>query len=100
MRDTHTKEGFNIFKRGHTLVDSYQRFGRPRNPRNAAVIEKVENLIMKDLRFTARETAEQVEICTGSPRAILCNKRKVAAKFVPELLSGKQKNSVFQLHRT
>ncbi|GFY05548.1 hypothetical protein TNCV_4370581 [Trichonephila clavipes] len=47
-----------------------RRSGRPQTIRNAAVVDKVEYLVMEDRRLTVRETAEQVEISTGSPQAI------------------------------
>ncbi|GFU10755.1 nose resistant to fluoxetine protein 6 [Trichonephila clavipes] len=56
---------------GRTSVESDHCSKRPLTTQNAAVFEKVENLTMKDRRLTVRETAELVEISTGSPHAIL-----------------------------
>ena len=75
-------------------MESDQRSGRPQTARNAAVVESVENLIMGDRRLTVRELAEEVEISKDSAHAILrddLNMHRVAAKFVPKLLSAEQK---------
>ncbi|GFW29032.1 hypothetical protein TNCV_2355901 [Trichonephila clavipes] len=55
-----------------TSVEKDQHSERPQTARNALVVEKVENL-MRDRRLTVRNTAEQVEISTDSPYAILCD---------------------------
>jgi len=75
-------------------VESEQRSGRPQTARNAAVVERVENLVRGDRRLTVREIAEEVGISKDSAHEILradLNMRRVAAKFVPKLLSVEQK---------
>ncbi|GFU79130.1 hypothetical protein TNCV_2136531 [Trichonephila clavipes] len=57
---TEIKERFSRFKRGHTPLESGQHFGRPQTTRNAAVVEKVEDLTMKCSPLIVRETAEEV----------------------------------------
>lgn len=97
MGVTQIKECFNRFKTGRTSVESDQRSGRPQTARNAAVVERVENLIMGDRRLTVREIAEEVDISKDSTHAILrddLNMHRVAAKFVPKLLSAEQKCSL------
>ncbi|GFU05781.1 hypothetical protein TNCV_581811 [Trichonephila clavipes] len=73
---------------------------RSQTTRNAAVVEKVENLTMKDRFLRVPKTTEQVEISTRSVHAILCDDLymcRVAAKFVPKAsVSGTQKNSILQ----
>ena len=94
MGVTQIKEWFNRFKNGRTSVESEQRSGRPKTARNAAVVEKVENLVRGDRRLTVREIAEEVGISKDSAHEILradLNMRRVAAKFVPKLLSAEQK---------
>ncbi|GFX12089.1 hypothetical protein TNCV_2998721 [Trichonephila clavipes] len=100
MRVRRIKEEFKGFKSGRTLVESDQRSRRPETAKNAAVVEKVENLIMKDRRLTARETAEQVKISTGSPHAILYDHEESSGEFCSQASVGGTKNSVLQLHRT
>ena len=53
-------------------------------------IEKVFVVIRQNRRLTVREVAEEVGICKSSCHLILTEKRKmrrVAAKFVPRLLT-------------
>lgn len=94
MGVTQIKEWFNRFKNGRTSVESEQRSGRPQTARNAAVVERVKNLVRGDRRLTLREIAEEVVISKDSAHEILradLNMRRVAAKFVPKLLSAEQK---------
>jgi hypothetical protein len=87
---TQIKEWYNRFKNGRTSVDSDQRTGRLSTSRNPDVINKVRSLIMED----RREIANNIGISDGSAHAILTDDlvmRRVAAKFVPKLLSYEQK---------
>ena len=75
-------------------MESEQRSGRPQTGRNAAVVERVKNLVRGDRRLTLREIAEKVGISKDSTHEILradLNMRRVAAKFVPKLLSAELK---------
>jgi hypothetical protein len=94
MGVTQIKDWYNRFKNGRTSVDSDQRTGRPSTSRNPNVINKVSSLIMEDRRLTVREIANDIGISDGSAHAILTDDfgmRRVAAKFVPKLLSCEQK---------
>ena len=94
MGVTQIKEWFNRFKNGRTSVESEQCSGRPQTARNSAVVERVKNLVRGDRRLTVREIAEEVGISKDSAHEILradLNMRRVAAKFVPKLLSAEQK---------
>ncbi|KAJ4441881.1 hypothetical protein ANN_11741 [Periplaneta americana] len=95
MGVTQIKEWFNRFKDGRTSAESEQRCGRPQTARSAAVVERVRNLVMADRRLTVREIAEEVGVSKHSAHAILrddLNMNRVAAKFVPKLLSPEQKD--------
>ncbi|GFY35290.1 hypothetical protein TNCV_796451 [Trichonephila clavipes] len=59
------------FKSGWTPVESDQRSGKLQTTRNVAIVEKVENLIVKYRRLTLQETTKQIERSTVSPLAIL-----------------------------
>ena len=92
---TQIKEWFNHFKNGRTSVESDQRSGRPSTRQNPQVIEEVSNLIMSDRRLIMREIEEEVGISYGSVQAILTEDLgmwRVAAKFVPKLLSPDQRS--------
>jgi len=57
-------------------------------------IEKVRSVIRENRRLTIREVSEEVGICKGSCHTILNKKLKtlrVAAKFVPLVLTKEQK---------
>ncbi|KAJ4433029.1 hypothetical protein ANN_15286 [Periplaneta americana] len=95
MGVTQIKEWFNRFKDGRTSAESEQRCGRPQTARSAAVVERVRNLVMADRRLTVREIAEEVGVSKDSAHAIFrddLNMNRVAAKFVPTLLSPEQKD--------
>jgi len=58
--------------------------------------EKVLAVTRQNRRLTAREVAEEVEICKSLCHLILTDKlkkRRVAAKFVPSLLTDAQKEN-------
>lgn len=100
MGVTQIKEWFNRFKDGRTSAESEQRCGRPQTARSAAVVERVRNLVMADRRLTVREIAEEVGVSKDSAHAILredLNMNRVAAKFVPKLLSPEQKDLRFDV---
>ena len=59
-------------------------------------IEKVRSVIRENLRLTVREVSEEVGIYKSSCHTILTEKLKmhrVAAKFVPRLLTEEQKQN-------
>lgn len=75
-------------------MESERRSGRPQTARNAAVVERVKNLVRGDRCLTVREIAEEVGISKVSAHEILRSDlymRRVAAKFVPKLMSAEQK---------
>ena len=66
----------------------------------AAVVERVRNLVMADRRLTVREIAEEIGVSKDSAHAILredLNMNRVAAKFVPKLLSPEHKDLRFDV---
>jgi histone-lysine N-methyltransferase SETMAR len=71
------------------------RPGRPSTARNEQKVAQVREKIRADRRLTIREIAEEVNISVGSCQAIITEDlamRRVAAKFVPRLLSDDQKS--------
>ncbi|XP_068247957.1 protein GVQW3-like [Palaemon carinicauda] len=95
MGVTQIKEWFNRFKSGRASAESDPRSGRPQTARSAAVVERVQNLVMADRRSTVREIAQEVGVSKDSAHVILrddLNMHRVAAKFVPRLLSPEQKD--------
>ncbi|GFX37258.1 hypothetical protein TNCV_995331 [Trichonephila clavipes] len=59
MGVTQIKEGFHRLKSSITSEESDQRSGRPQTTRNAAVVDKVENLITKDRLTSDCEISSQ-----------------------------------------
>ncbi|XP_053957099.1 uncharacterized protein LOC128862448 [Anastrepha ludens] len=91
---TQIKEWFHRFKNGRTSAESKPRSGRTSTCRNEHVIAKVDAVVMRDRRVTIREIAEEVDIITFSAQFIVTEDlviKRVAAKFVPKLLTVEQK---------
>ncbi|XP_037509168.2 protein GVQW3-like [Rhipicephalus sanguineus] len=94
MSRTQIKEWYNRFKDGRTSVESEPRSGRPSTCRNDQVIAEVNAVVIRDRRVTIREIAEEVGISTFSAHSIMTEDlamKRVAAKFVPKLLTVEQK---------
>ncbi|XP_054744503.1 histone-lysine N-methyltransferase SETMAR-like [Anastrepha obliqua] len=80
MGITQIKEWFNRFKNGRTSAESEPRSGRP--------------VVIRDRRVTNREIAEEVDINTFAAHSDVTEDlamKRVAAKFVPKLLTAEQK---------
>ena len=94
MSITQIKEWYNRFKEGRTSAESDFRSGRPLTCRNEVVINNVNELIMDDRRLTVREIGDELNISKDSAHVILTQDlgmHRVAAKFVPRLLSEEQR---------
>ncbi|XP_013793529.1 histone-lysine N-methyltransferase SETMAR-like [Limulus polyphemus] len=94
MGITQIKEWYNRFKDVCTMVESEPRSSRPSACRSDRVIAKVNAMVMRDRRVTIRKIAEEVGISTFSAHSIITEDlamKKVAAKFVPKLLTVEQK---------
>lgn len=93
MGRSQIQEWFNRFKERRTSVESDPRSGRPSTSRNEVVINTVHAVIMEDHRLTIHEISEELGISVGSVNSILkkdLGMWRVAAKFVPKLLSHEQ----------
>ncbi|XP_076058551.1 protein GVQW3-like [Oratosquilla oratoria] len=91
MGITQIMEWYNWFKDGRTTVENEPRSGRPSTCRNDLVIAKVNAVMMRDRRVTIQEIAEEMGISTFSAHSIVTEDlamKKVAAKFVPKLLTA------------
>lgn len=70
------------------------RCGGPRTARNQRTIERVRRLITTDCRLTVRDIALQVRVSVGSVHKIIredLKLKKIAARFVPKLLTDEQR---------
>ncbi|XP_070381694.1 histone-lysine N-methyltransferase SETMAR-like [Dermacentor albipictus] len=91
---TQIKEWYNRCKDGRISVESEPRSGRPSSCRNDQVIAEVNAVLKQGCRLTTREIAEEVGIRNFSAHSIMTEDlamKRVAAKFVPKLLTVKQK---------
>ncbi|XP_049273386.1 protein GVQW3-like [Rhipicephalus sanguineus] len=94
MSRTQIKVWYNRFKDGRASVESEPRSGRPSTCRNDQVIAEVNAVVMRERRVTIREIAEVVGISTLSAHSIMTEDlaiKRVAAKFLPKLLTVEQK---------
>lgn len=82
------------FKGGRQSVDDDERPGRPSTSTDDPHVDKINTLVRENRRLTIRELSEECGISVGSCYEILTEKLKmhrVAAKFVPRLMTDDQK---------
>ena len=82
------------FKSGRESVEDDERSGRPVTSRTPENVNKISELIHEDRRQTINELSALVGIGYGVCQEILTedlNMRRIAAKFVPNLLTGDQR---------
>jgi len=87
-------EWYGSFKTGRTSIDEDSRSGRASTSTDDVHIDVLCHLILQNRRLTIREIAEDEGISFGSRQAILrkkLNMQRVAAKFVPCVLTEDQK---------
>ena len=93
---TQCYEWYQRFKSGRNSIEDDPKSGRPSSSTGDDQIGKVRSVIRENRRLTIREVSEEVGICKSSCHAILTEKIKmhrVAAKFVPRLLTEEQKQN-------
>ena len=93
---TQCHEWYQRFKSGRISIEGDPKSGRPSTSMDDDQLEKVLAVIRQNSRVTVREVAEEVGICKSSCHLILADKlkmRRVAAKFVPRLLTDAQKEN-------
>src|SRR5215469_11371107 len=93
---TQCYEWYQRFKSGRTSIEDDPKSGWPSSSTGDDHIEKVRSVIRENRRLTVREVSEEVGICKSPCHTILTEKLKmhrVAAKFVPRLLTEEQKQN-------
>lgn len=86
---------FRRFKDGRENVNDDPRSGRPSTSTDDAHVSQVNEMVRSNRRLTVREIAEDCIISFGSCQEILTETlgmRRIAAKFVPRLLTQEQKD--------
>jgi transposase len=82
------------FKRGRKSLEDDERSGRPSTSSTPKDVETIRWLVHEDCRRTIKDIATIVNVSYGTVQTILTcdfNMHCVAAKFVPRLLTPKQK---------
>lgn len=94
MGKTQVFEWFSRFKNGDMSIDDKPRSGRPSTARTHENVEKIRAIINEDRRRTIDEIVELSGVTWSSVQRILTEDlgmKRVAAKFVPRLLTAEQK---------
>jgi len=94
ISETQIKFWYRRFKEGRESFESDPRSGRPSSSRTPENVERVRAAINKNRRLTVRELEEDLGIPKTSVSEILTEDlgmKRVAAKFIPRLLSQEQK---------
>ena len=81
-------------KTGRTSVDSDEHTGRTTSCTTPQTVARIQELIRQDRRRTIRDIAEEVEVGYRTCQRVLTEElgmHHVAAKFVPRILTGDQK---------
>ena len=84
----------NFFRGGDTAVADAARSGRPVVQKTDEMVAKVKVVLDEDRRSTVEHVAEEVGISVGTAHSIITEQlemRKLAAKWVPHLLSEEQR---------
>jgi len=94
MSKAQIKLWYRHFKDGRESAESDRRSGRPSTSRTPENVESIRDAINENRRLTVQELKKDL----GIPRTIISQilaedlgKKRVAAKFVPRLLSRQQK---------
>ncbi|XP_075217843.1 uncharacterized protein LOC142322649 [Lycorma delicatula] len=82
------------FKSGSQSIEDDPRPGRTSTSIDDTCVQEINDLVRTNRHFTVREQAEEISILIGSCRDILTEKlnvHRVATKFIPRLMTEKQK---------
>jgi len=89
-------EWFSRFKKGDLSTEDQPRSGRPSSSRNDENIVKIREKLNEDRRYTIDELSEVTGVSWSLVQRILTQDlgmRRVAAKFIPRLLTEDQRKS-------
>ena len=82
------------FKTGRTSADDDECTRRPTSCTTPETVARIQELIRQDRRRTIHDIADEVGVGYGTCRQVLTEElgmRRVAAKFVPRILTADQK---------
>ena len=92
----------NNFRFGRVTVENEKPPGRPKSVTDEKAVGDVESMIMKDRRLTVKFIGETLKISPSRVWSIITNDlcmKKVAARWVPKLLTEEQKKERVRLSR-
>ena len=96
MSRSRTFEWFERFKNGRNSIANDDQSGRPSTATTPSKVEQVRAAVNQDRRRTIHDLRAEVGIGYGSCQRILTeqlNMHRIAAKFVPRVLTQDQKES-------
>jgi len=96
MARIQTYEWLERFKKGRTSVHDDPLSGRPSTSKTGDNVAKIRDVIRSNRRLTVRDVAEEVSISKTVCHEILTENlgmHRIAAKFVPSLLTDDQKQN-------
>ena len=99
LSKTRVYEWFSRFKNGEMSIEDQPRSGRPATSRSDENVDKINALICEDRRRTIDQRCEMSGISWSSIQRILSedlHMGRAAAKFVPRLLIGEQRERRLQ----
>jgi histone-lysine N-methyltransferase SETMAR len=82
------------FKRGRTSLEDDKRSGQPSTSSTPKNVETIRRFVHEDCRRTINDIATIVNVSNGTVQTVLTcdlNMHRIAAKFVPRLLTPEQK---------
>lgn len=94
LKKTAIYKWYNRFSDGVDLPKDVKRDGRPATSKNDKIICRAKSILDSDRRIRVRDLANKLDISTGSAYSIVTDKlnmRRVAARWVPRLLSSEHK---------
>jgi len=99
---TQVFEWFARFKRGEISVEAHPHSGLPSTSHTDDIVETIQEKIIEDRRYTINDNSEATGMNWSSCQWIWTvdlNMRRVAAKFVPRLLTQDQQTTRLTLWR-
>ena len=90
----------NHFRFGRVTVKNEKPSGRPKTVTDEKAVEDVRSMVMKDRRLTVKFIGETLGISPSRVWSIITNDlcmKKVAARWVPKLLTEEQKKERVRL---
>ena len=86
---------YHRFEKGSADIADRQRAGAPKRVHTAHARDQVEKMVSSDRRLGIRDISEALDMSFETARQIIkgLGYRKVSCKWVPNLLSGRQKEA-------